>query len=133
MSGRIVIVEDEMLLAMDLEDILTEAGYVVVGSAIDMAQALEIAEKAGGAIDLALMDVNLARGPNGIETAAELRRRWDIPSLFVSGNLDEFTRATAMRSHPAGFIGKPYSERELLAAVTVAFAEQKLRISSDLA
>jgi len=49
------------------------------------------------------MDVNLSRGPNGIEAAAELRRRRDIPSLFVSGNLDEVTRTAAMRSHPAGF------------------------------
>lgn len=119
---RIMIVEDEMLLAMDLEDMLLDAGYVIVGQAADMAQALAIAEKAEGGIDLAIMDVNLARGSNGVETAGELRRRWDIPSIFVSGNLDERTRALAMQWKPIGFVGKPYSEREVLAAIRVANA-----------
>lgn len=114
---RIMIVEDEMLLAMDLEDMLVDAGYIVVGQASDMAQAIAIAEKLEGAVDLAIMDVNLARGSNGVQTAGELRQRWDIPSLFVSGNLDERTRLMAMQWNPIGFVGKPYSEREVLSAI----------------
>ncbi|MBY2993626.1 response regulator [Rhizobium leguminosarum] len=65
---------------------------------------------------MAIMDVNLARGSNGVETAG-LRQRWDIPSLFVSGNLDEGIRSRAMQYRPVGFIGKPYSEREILMAI----------------
>lgn len=114
MPLRVMIVEDEMLLAMDLEDMLLDAGHTVVGQASDMPQALALAEKVGGSVDVAIMDVNLARGSNGVETAAALRQRWNIPSLFVSGNLDENTRAEAQRWHPIGFVGKPYSEREVL-------------------
>jgi CheY-like chemotaxis protein len=114
MPLRVMIVEDEMLLALDLEDMLLDAGHVVVGQAADMKQALSVAESAEGRVDVAIMDVNLARGSNGIETAAALRDRWNIPSLFVSGNLDERTRELAAPSRPLGFIGKPYSEREVL-------------------
>lgn len=118
MSLRIMIVEDEMLLALDLEDMLADAGHTVIGQASDMAQALALAETAQGRVDLAIMDINLARGSNGVETAAALRQRWDIPSLFVSGNLDERTRDLAARWAPIGFVGKPYSEREVLLAIS---------------
>lgn len=114
MPLRVMIVEDEMLLALDLEDMLVEAGHTIVGQASDMPQAIALAEKVAGGVDVAIMDVNLARGTNGVETAAALRQRWDIPSLFVSGNLDERTRAEAQRLCPIGFVGKPYSEREVL-------------------
>lgn len=117
MPFRVMIVEDEMLLAMDLEDMLVDAGHTVVGQATDMAQAIGVAEAVNGAIDVAIMDVNLARGSNGIEAAGALRQRWGIPSLFVSGNLDEATRALAQQWHPIGFVGKPYSEREVLGAI----------------
>jgi len=117
MPLRILIVEDEMLLALDLEDMLSLAGHVVVGQASDMTQAITLADQVGGEIDIAIMDVTLARGSNGVETAGELRTRWDIPSLFVSGNLDERTRQLALQWQPIGFVGKPYSERDLLAAI----------------
>nr|WP_174156157.1 response regulator [Rhizobium skierniewicense] len=117
MPLRVLIVEDEMLLALDLEDMLTGAGFVVVGQASDMDQALTIADRIEGRIDVAIMDVNLARGTNGVDTAAALRRRWNVPSLFVSGNLDERTRERAMEWQPIGFVGKPYSEREVLSSL----------------
>jgi DNA-binding NarL/FixJ family response regulator len=117
MPLRVLIVEDEMLLAMDLEDMLLDAGYEVVGQASHMQQAITLAEQNDGAIDVAIMDINLARGTNGVETAAALRERWNIPSLFVSGNLDKRTREAALPLSPLGFVGKPYSEREVLTSL----------------
>lgn len=117
MPLRVMIVEDEMLLALDLEDMLLDAGYDVVGQASHMQQAIALAEQSGGKIDVAIMDINLARGTNGVETAAALRERWNIPSLFVSGNLDERTREAALPLQPLGFVGKPYSEREVLSSL----------------
>ena len=117
MSLRVMIVEDEMLLALDLEDMLLEAGHEVVGQASDMTQAIAVAERVDGRFDVAIMDVNLARGNNGVEVAAVLRQRWNVPCLFVSGNLDERTRARAMEWQPIGFVGKPYSEREVLSSL----------------
>lgn len=118
MALSIMIVEDEHLLAMDLEDILTHAGYEVAGHAVDMHQAVALAERHGDQIDIAIMDMNLARGTNGVATAKVLRQRWNIPSLFVSGNLDDKTRALALEWQPVGFVGKPFSEREVLAAIS---------------
>lgn len=122
MPLRVMIVEDEMLLALDLEDMLVDAGHAVVGQASDMHQALELAERLEGGIDVAIMDVNLARGTNGVETAAGLRERWNVPSLFVSGNLDERTRERAMQWQPLGFVGKPYSESEVLSSLGRLFS-----------
>jgi len=119
---RVMIVEDEMLLALDLEDMLMDAGHIVVGQASDMDQAISLAERVEGKVDIAIMDVNLARGSNGVDTAAALRQRWNIPSLFVSGNLDERTRELASQWQPIGFVGKPYSEREVLAAISAVSA-----------
>lgn len=119
MPLRVMVVEDEMLLALDLEDMLLEAGHLVVGQAADMPQALALAASVEGQVDVAIMDINLARGSNGIETAAELRRCWNIPCLFVSGNLDERTRELAAPWRPLGFVGKPYSEREVLTSLEV--------------
>ncbi|KQT44615.1 hypothetical protein ASG43_14960 [Aureimonas sp. Leaf454] len=117
MTLRVLIVEDEMLLALDLEDILVEAGYHVVGNAVDMHQAIATCEKLGDRIDIAIMDVHLARGTNGVETAKILRQRWNIPSLFVSGNIDDKMQALALEWRPAGFVGKPFSQREVLKAL----------------
>jgi len=117
MPLRVMIVEDEMLLALDLEEMLVDAGHLVVGRATDMTEAVRAAESADGAVDVAIMDMNLARGSNGVETAGILRQRWDIPCLFVSGNLDDAMRTRAEQWEPIGFVGKPYSERELLSAL----------------
>ena len=122
MTLRVLIVEDEMLLAMDLEDILVDAGYGFVGNAVDMHQAIAICEKQGDGIDIAIMDIHLARGTSGVETAKVLRQRWDIPSLFVSGNIDEKMQALALEWKPAGFVGKPFSQREVLKALAAVAA-----------
>ncbi|MBC8131051.1 MAG: response regulator [Rhizobiaceae bacterium] len=116
MTLRVLIVEDELILAMDLEDILTSAGHEVIGTAADMHQALKIAE--ADRPDLALMDMNLARGTNGLETARRLRERFDVPSLFISGNLDAKTREIAAAYRPVGFVPKPFSEADVLGGIS---------------
>lgn len=115
MRLRILIVEDDMLISLALEDILERADHIVVASAIDMHGALKAAESSQA--DIAIMDVDLARGTSGVETARLLRQRHDIPSLFVSGRLSDELRAMASEWDPAGFIGKPFAERQILEAL----------------
>ena len=93
MTYRIMIVEDEFLIAMDLEDLLSEAGFEVVGIATDTEAALALARETP--VNAAIMDVNLARGTCGIETARRLRAELDIPSLFVSAQINEKLRSVA--------------------------------------
>lgn len=119
-SCRILIVEDDALCALAVETALVAAGFEVVGTASDGAAALALAETAQP--DLALMDIRLRGGMDGLEIARALGRGFGVPSLFVSGSLDAQTRARAAALQPAGFVDKPYSEAELLSAVRAAFA-----------
>ena len=120
MPLSILIVEDEMLLALDLEQMLRNAGYEVCGVATDVDEAVSAAEK--HMPDLALMDVRLAHDSSGIDAARRLRWCWNVPSIFVSANLDRVTRAHAMEAAPLGFVDKPYRQRDILAAVASAEA-----------
>lgn len=112
MRLHVMIVEDEPLIAMDLEDILKAAGHVVVGIANNMHHALDIA--AANALDLAIMDVDLAMGTSGVETARRLRTSHGVASLFVSGRLDEATKSMALEWGPVGFIGKPFDADQIV-------------------
>ncbi|SEP72977.1 Response regulator receiver domain-containing protein [Faunimonas pinastri] len=115
---RVLIVEDEPIIALDLSTILEDAGYAVVGIASTMAKALKLADDHG--IDLALLDVNLAGRHDGVETAKHLCKDYGVRSLFVTGALDQRLEASVADCNPVGFIGKPYREkhiREALAGV----------------
>jgi len=118
MTYRIMIVEDEFLIAMDLEDLLSEAGFEVVGIATDTEAALALARETP--VNAAIMDVNLARGTCGIETARRLRAELDIPSLFVSAQINEKLRSVAADAKPLGFVTKPYMPDEIVAKLGAA-------------
>ncbi|KFI25671.1 response regulator [Haematobacter massiliensis] len=115
MPSTILVVEDAALLAMDLVMALEDAGYAVVGVAATKQAALALAE--AHPIDLATMDVELAHGSNGIDTAIELRERFSIPSLFVSGSLGKEIMEKAAPAEPVGFLNKPISSDDVLRAV----------------
>ncbi len=109
---RILIVEDETVVAMLLEDMLEDLGHVVVGTAASHAAA--IAAAVTSRPDLALMDINLGHGGNGIEAALELRRRFDLPSVFLSAYLSSpSVREQAQAAEPLGFVSKPCTERQI--------------------
>ena len=113
--ARILIVEDEFLIAMECEWILADAGHEVVGVAADEQQALSLAERARP--DLVLMDIRLARGGDGIEVAKAIRSRCGIRSLFVSAHGERETRDRGRAADPAGWLVKPYTAGMLLDAV----------------
>jgi Response regulator containing a CheY-like receiver domain and an HTH DNA-binding domain len=79
---RILIVEDEAIVAFSIDDALTSAGKTVVGIARDEEAAMRLAEEHHP--DLALVDLSLARGSSGATVAQALRERYGIPAIFVS-------------------------------------------------
>ena len=81
MSKRVLIVEDEILVALDLEDALVSAGYEVVGIAADRREALALAHDA----DVALVDLNLRDGPTGIGIGMDLSGK-GVRVLFLTAN-----------------------------------------------
>lgn len=116
--ARILVVEDEFLIAMECEGILMEAGHEVVGVAADEQQALSLAER--GRPDLVLMDIRLARGSDGIEVAKAIRARHGIRSLFVSAHGERETRDRGRAADAAGWLVKPYTAGMLLDAIDAA-------------
>ncbi|MFO1079280.1 MAG: response regulator [Reyranellaceae bacterium] len=116
--GRVLIVEDDRLLALVLHDALSFAGYAVVGAARrgDEAVGLALAERP----DLIVMDVNLADGTDGISAAATILERTGIRCLLATARTDAATRRRATASQPLGWLAKPYDETRLLDAVADA-------------
>jgi two-component system, response regulator PdtaR len=72
--------------------------------------------------DLVLMDIRLRGARNGVEAAREIRQRFDIPCLFATAHSEEGVRADAEAAAPAGWLAKPFSDRQLVAAVKAALA-----------
>jgi CheY-like chemotaxis protein len=115
-SIRILIVEDEFLIALDAKGILTEAGYEVVGIAASAAEA--VAKMVQFAPDLVLMDIRLKGGDDGIHAAREIASRSAIPVIFVSANVDPETYArVSMAVRPLAIVSKPFIPLSLLTAV----------------
>jgi DNA-binding NarL/FixJ family response regulator len=114
-SPRILLVEDDFLVGMEIESGLADAGLEVVGVAASAAEALAIAERERPA--LVVMDIRLAGDRDGIDAAIEIQRRLGIRSLFASAHGDAQVRARGEAARPLGWIGKPYRVSALVAAV----------------
>jgi two-component system, response regulator PdtaR len=112
---RILIVEDEVLIAWMLADCLEGAGHEVLGPAGTMADALALCE-AAAAPGLAVLDINLRDGSNGVDLARALFARWGVRSIFASGQVEEARRA---RGAALGCIRKPYAPQTVLHGVEV--------------
>jgi two-component system, response regulator PdtaR len=118
--ARILIVEDEWFIATESEAVLREAGFDVVGIAVSAEEAVELTERHRP--DLVLMDIRLRGARNGVEAAREIRQRFDIACLFATAHSEESVRADAEAAAPAGWLAKPFSDRQLVAAVKAALA-----------
>jgi CheY-like chemotaxis protein len=119
---RILIVEDEVFIALDLEMQLMDMGHEVVGIAACKATAIELAS--AHTPDLALVDLHLARSSSGAEAAAFMRADLGIPSIIVSGSLHELTEAEIFAIDPIAMIGKPFSSMKLHGAIRGAANSQ---------
>src|SRR4030095_9741840 len=114
-SARILVVEDEAVVALDVEDRLSRLGHTVVGTADTCASALALA--ADGRPDLVLMDIALRDGPDGIAAAEQLRAELWVPVVFVTAFADTETLERAKRVSPHGDIVQPLDDRDLRAPV----------------
>ncbi|MDQ7836002.1 MAG: response regulator [Humidesulfovibrio sp.] len=117
-KGRILIVEDESIVALGIRSTLMRLGYEVVGVASTGLQALSLAEAARP--DLVLMDVMLDGGMDGIDTARELHEHLRLPVVYLSAATDEKTLDRAKRTDPFGYITKPFRDHDLSLAIEVA-------------
>ena len=116
---RILVVEDDFLIAMDLERLLTDFGYDVCGLASDARQAVRLALRLRP--DLVVTDVELAHGSNGLDVARDVYTQLHIPSFILSAQVDR-TRFDDLPRPPLGTMAKPFVPGGLRRALVKAEA-----------
>ncbi|ATC65036.1 hypothetical protein CMV30_14300 [Nibricoccus aquaticus] len=117
-TPSLLLVEDELLVAMDLRRRLESAGYTVLGVAMSGEDALTQARRLKPG--LVLMDIHLQGDMDGIDTASRLLAELDLPIVFLTGNADATTLARAQAVAPFNFLSKPIKERELRFSIDIA-------------
>jgi DNA-binding LytR/AlgR family response regulator len=122
-SIRILIVEDEPIIAADLADRLGEMGYEVLGPVPSGEEALILLETADP--DLILMDVQLDGVLDGIETTRRIRQQRNIPVIILTSNADERTFMQAKSVRPQAFLSKPFRGKDLRHAIELAIAQME--------
>ena len=123
MKGKILIVEDEPIVALDLYQEITLMGCEVVGVAESADEALQAVSMCRP--DLALMDIRIVGNLDGIQTARLLSGVYGTPSIFLTSYSDETTIARAARAMPYGYLTKPFQSSELKATLQVALHKAK--------
>lgn len=109
-SLRVLIVEDEYLVAHYISDLMEEWGHEVVAMCPTGAEAIEHLK--GGDVDFAILDIKLKGHLTGVDVAA-ITRAQDVPHVFLSGSGDPATRSAALATQPLAFLQKPVDERHL--------------------
>ncbi|MBL8132050.1 MAG: response regulator [Anaerolineae bacterium] len=122
--SKILIIEDESIVALDIQSKLESLGYEVIGIVDTGDDALELVgrEKA----HLAIMDIQLRGSLDGIATAHLLRASHDIPTVFLTAYADAATLQRAKIAEPLGYLVKPFEERDLYSAVEIALYRQAM-------
>jgi DNA-binding NarL/FixJ family response regulator len=114
-SQRVLLVEDENLVALEMEQWLVEAGHEVIGIVSSAEAAIDVAEQR--LPDMIVMDIRLAGHRDGVYAAQQIYASLGIRSLFSSAHADDWTRLRAAPAKPLGWLGKPYGRMEFLRAV----------------
>jgi two-component system, cell cycle sensor histidine kinase and response regulator CckA len=115
---RVLVVEDEIVVSEDLQERLVELGFEVAGAADTAADAIRLATSVRP--DVALMDIMLHGRPEGIDAAEHLRRKLDIPVIYLTAHSDAATLQRARLTDPSGYIVKPFDDDQLRVAIEVA-------------
>lgn len=117
-KGRILVVEDEVIVRKDIVQMLSGLGYEVAGAVGTGGEAVRLAEK--GRLDLVLMDIVLSGGMDGIEAAERIRERFGIPVVYLTAYADDAILGRARETEPLGYIVKPYDETDLRTTLEMA-------------
>lgn len=118
MSNKILIVEDEPLIAEDLSMMLEKEGYSVVGVAHEGARALDLLHSQNP--DLVLLDIALDTSMSGFDVAEVINEKYHVPFIFITSFCDKYTLDRAKKVDPTGYIVKPFKKKDVVANVALA-------------
>lgn len=122
--AKILVIEDQSIVAMDIQNRLESLNYIVTGTASSGAGAVKKAEETKP--DLVLMDIMLKGDMDGVEAAEEIRYRFGIPVVYLTAYADTNTLQRAKITEPFGYILKPFQERELHSTIEMALYRHKM-------
>ncbi len=117
---RILIVEDNVIIADDMQSMLEEIGYEIVDNVIVYEQAEEVLKTQE--VDLVLIDIILASDKTGIDLGKHIRANYDIPFIFVTSNSDRATVENAKTVKPNGYLVKPFEQQDLYTSIEIALS-----------
>jgi len=117
---RILIVEDNVIIADDMQSMLEEIGYEIVDNVIVYEQAEEVLKTQQ--VDLVLIDIILASDKTGIDLGKHIRENYDIPFIFVTSNSDRATVENAKMVKPNGYLVKPFEQQDLYTSIEIALS-----------
>ncbi|MBW4486303.1 MAG: response regulator [Trichocoleus desertorum ATA4-8-CV12] len=121
---NIMVVEDESIVAKDLQNRLKKFGYAVPVVAASGEEAILRASE--NHLDLVLMDIRLKGAIDGIEAARQIHHRFQLPIIYLTAYADDDTLARAKQTQPFGYILKPFKERELNTTIEITLARHRL-------
>ena len=117
---KILIVEDNVIIADDMQSMLEEIGYEIVDNVIVYEQAVEVLKD--NQVDLVLIDIILASDKTGIDLGKHIREHYDIPFIFVTSNSDRATVENAKTVQPNGYLVKPFEQQDLYTSIEIALS-----------
>ena len=117
---KILIVEDNVIIADDMQSMLEDIGYEIVDNVIVYEQAVEVLKNKQ--VDLVLIDIILASDKTGIDLGKHIRENYDIPFIFVTSNSDRATVENAKTVKPNGYLVKPFEQQDLYTSIEIALS-----------
>ena len=120
MGIRVLVVEDEYIIAEDMLETLQELGYAVAGHASAYNEALKMLDTLD--LDIALVDINLGEEKDGIDLGTVIREKYQLPFIFITSHADKTTVEKAKHLKPNGYLVKPFDKNDLYTGIEIALA-----------
>jgi len=125
---KILIVEDETIIALDIKKTIIKLGFQVTNIVTNNIDAISSVRE--DMPDIILMDINLENSKNGIETTLDIQKIKDIPIIYLTADSDNQTITKAIETNPIGYLSKPFKREEL--KTTIYLALHKIKSSLEL-
>lgn len=130
MGFKVLIVEDEPLIAKDIQKHLATINYETVGIAYRSENALDMLATRNP--DIAILDINIKGSMDGIEIASVINKKYNIPFIYLTSYADKSTLDRAKTTLPYGYILKPFDEKDLLTSIEMAIYKHQQNYQSSI-
>ncbi len=126
---RILVVEDDIFISQDIVEMLEQMDYTISGVAYDGDAALTQLQE--NTPDFVLLDINLGEGKDGVDIAEVIRTQYQLPFIFLTSYASKSVLDRAKQTRPAGYVVKPFDERDLYPAIEIALYNHAQRWQPD--